>query len=257
MNFSKKYKQANYVVFKHAPKTNLSEYNYAWKDFDFKQYLDCSVKRFEKAYNLRKPGKCLDIGSFFGTFGLTLKRLGFDVTIAEKLEYYKGAFNPLLKFLCGEGLEFHDFDYVNKKLPTLTEEYDTVYCMALLEHLPHSPKLLLENIKRSLKPGGVLILDVPNIAYWPKRMQLLKGETVLPNATDIYKSKPPFIGHHHEYTIKELYALLNLAGFEVQEIQTFNYSNLNLKEKLLNLPAQIFKSCKETILVKASKGEIT
>jgi hypothetical protein len=67
-------------------------------------------------------------------------------------------------------------------------------------------------------------LEVPNIAYWPKRTALMLGRTPLPHVEDIYLSDEPFIGHHHEFTMTELHELARLAGLEVTAEEYFNYT---------------------------------
>jgi hypothetical protein len=96
--------------------------------------------------------------------------------------------------------------------------------MAVLEHYPHSLNTFMGNTKRMLNTVGKLYLEVPNIAYWPKRTALLMGRTPLPPVEDIYLSEEPFIGHHHEFTMAELHELARLAGLKVTDEEYFNYT---------------------------------
>ena len=65
---------------------------------------------------------------------------------------------------------------------------------------------------------GFLLLETPNLTYWPNRVKLLKGESILPPIETIYKSEIPFTGHHHEYTIKEIKSLAEITGFNLVKI---------------------------------------
>lgn len=49
-------------------------------------------------------------------------------------------------------------------LSFLASRFDTVLCTEVLEHIPH-PKAVLSEIHRVLRPGGYLILSVPQM-YW-------------------------------------------------------------------------------------------
>jgi len=94
----------------------------------------------------------------------------------------------------------------------------------VLEHYPHSPKPLLDNVVAMLKRNGAIYLEVPNIAYWPKRMALLRGQTPLVPIQDIVSSSIPFIGHHHEYTIAELRTLVGHLDLRIVKEEFYNYS---------------------------------
>lgn len=52
--------------------------------------------------------------------------------------------------------------------------YDVVFASAIIEHLP-SPEATLQLIKAVLKPGGLLIITLPNVAHWSLRLKLLRG----------------------------------------------------------------------------------
>jgi len=239
----------------------LAIHQYKYKHYDFMSYLEKSWFRAWQVYNFLPDRensnqiKILDIGGFFGNFSLCFQRLGYKVTLAEAYDYYSGAFDELKHFLEKEGVEILNKDFTSlMPLEEVTEKHDVVLCLAVLEHLAHSPATILNNIKNSLLAEGYLILEVPNIAYWYRRMQLLRGESVLPSIESIYKSKEPYMGHHHEYTKREIDELAKLSGFQIEKINFYNYSLgsdfSSTIIKSLILPAYLFKSCKEIILVK-------
>ncbi len=245
----------------------IGRHNVAWKAgrFDLRGYLSASAARYEYAYNAAKAYKGngvlkhLDVGGFFGAFPVTLRRLGHDVTIVEKYSYYYGAFDELKSFIEGEGVTIVNADYI-ADMATGIESFDIVYCLAVLEHLSSSPATLMGNIKKSMNVNGITIIDVPNIAYWPNRLKLLKGETIHPPLQDVYESAVPFVGHHREYTMQDLERLLDLAGFVSLYSTYFNYTPWpkgNWKQKLVfDIPLRFFDSFKEVIFcVAAAKNE--
>jgi 2-polyprenyl-3-methyl-5-hydroxy-6-metoxy-1,4-benzoquinol methylase len=211
--------------------------------FDFKSYLEASSIRFYKAYlAVGARGENLsvcDVGGFWGVLPLTLKTLGYRVAMTESLKYYNDSFEGLFAFIAGRGVEIFDYDPFEADA-VLDERFDVVTLMAVLEHYPHSHRTLMKNIKGLMAPGGRLYMEVPNIAYWPKRLGLLRGRTPLAHISDIYRSDVPFIGHHHEFTIAELRELAHLAGMKVLWEDFYNYSPgsaPNLK-MLVRRPAQ-------------------
>lgn len=46
--------------------------------------------------------------------------------------------------------------------PLPTDEFDVILCWTVLEHLEH-PRAAFENLARAVKPGGLLVVGVPNL----------------------------------------------------------------------------------------------
>lgn len=235
----------------------LAIYEYGYKDYNFRYYLERSWIRAWQVYKLlpdnidNKTIKILDIGSFFGNFALCFKRLGYDVTADEVYSYYGNTFVKLRAFLEQERIKVLDEDFTMSLPETLLQDkYDVILCLAVLEHLAYSPELLFNNIKKVMALNGCLILEVPNLAYWCKRMQLLRGISVLTPIEFIYKSKTPYMGHNHEYTEQELKSLSQLVGLHIEQFVFYNYSLATLTAKLINAPGVLFNNCKEIIAVK-------
>ncbi len=73
-------------------------------------------------------------------------------------------------------------DLDKNDLPVSSEQYDTVTCIEVLEHL-YDPDHAIGEIARVLAPGGYTVVSVPNLAYWRYRLDLLRGR-VPPPAVD-------------------------------------------------------------------------
>ena len=82
----------------------------------------------------------------------------------------------------------------------------------------------MENVTGLLAEGGRLLLEVPNMAYWPKRVQALLGGSVHPPLRDVYDAAVPFTGHHREYTAAELRELLAWSKLDALELTTYDYT---------------------------------
>jgi SAM-dependent methyltransferase len=208
--------------------TEIARHCIAWSPgrTDFLDYLRVSSIRFYKAYcALADSGgrSVCDVGGFWGVWPMTLKKLGFDAAMTETLKYYGDAFRPLFEEIEKTGVEIFDYDPFdeNAKLP---REFDFVTVMAVLEHYPHSLRRLMSNVRRIAALSGRIFLEAPNIAYWPKRIALLRGASPLAELADIYNSEEPFIGHHHEFTIAEMRDLAGLAGLTIIGEDFYNYS---------------------------------
>jgi SAM-dependent methyltransferase len=63
-------------------------------------------------------------------------------------------------------------------LPFADESFDVVFSSAVLEHIYPVQRVLAE-MYRVLRPGGRVVVEVPNVAYWPNRLLLLAGRDLI------------------------------------------------------------------------------
>ena len=194
-------------------------------------YLKASENRYARALGMFAkylPAgaelRALDVGGFLGAYPLTLARIGVQVTLAEVFAYYGGSLDELGGFLASEGVEVLDVDFTQPLAGAVMRKFTMVSNMAMLEHLADSPKQLMTNLRAVTSETGALLVEVPNIAYWPKRLSLLFGRTVHPPLDVVFGSATPFTGHHREYTVAEVTDLLRWTGFRPVAVDQFNFS---------------------------------
>lgn len=96
-------------------------------------------------------------------------------------------------------------------LPVRSAAFDVAVCLDLLEHVVERDRLLGE-IRRALRPGGVLLLAVPNRATSWKRRLARAG---------LFAYSDP--DHKIEYTLAELDAELARCGFRIARLHTAVY----------------------------------
>ena len=152
-----------------------------------------------------KPrGNFLDIGTNMGFFLRHAKGKQWNVvgiepspSLSEMARRYFGL-NVKTAYLENAGFEDSFFDIV-----TMTDVF---------EHMP-KPKGMLSQIKRVLKPGGILFIKVPNGNY-----NLLKLRVA--GATGNLKNYDIFDSYEHvsHYTHKTLKNMLEASGFKVKKI---------------------------------------
>jgi ubiquinone/menaquinone biosynthesis C-methylase UbiE len=115
------------------------------------------IEKCVSLVNSFRNKKVLDAGCGDGYFLWRLddrKNKLFGIDYSEKAVEFAKIFNKNrnVKFSVGE-LE---------KIPFPNNFFDIVVCISVLEHIkPENIDLVLENIRRILKPGGSLILAVP------------------------------------------------------------------------------------------------
>lgn len=111
------------------------------------------------------------------------------------------------------GVEGYYVEVGREPIPVQADSMDCVLFADVIEHLVHSPKPVLAEIHRILKPGGVCIATTPNAVRLTVRLKVALGFSNWPHISEYYE-RPFHSGHHHEYTIQEFKEVFQRAGFE-------------------------------------------
>lgn len=197
---------------------------------DWTNYLRCSLARMVHAGQLLRRhgatrGRLLDYGAYFGNFSLMFQEMGFQVDSLDAYGTYRPSLDSILELLSRRQIATLDFADTGRDLAGIpSNTYDVVLCMGVIEHIPHTPRLLLEALNRVLTPGGVLVMDTPNAAQLANRQRLARGESYMTPIEIQYHATIPFEGHHREYTIDEMAWMVQAAGHELVATELFNYS---------------------------------
>jgi len=157
-------------------------------------------------------GRVLDLGSLYGAFALPLQRLGYEVTAVDRYREYAGL-EGIVDMLQSSGVRVvptrrADELSVIESLGT----FDVVISMAVIEHIPHTPRLFLEGLRSHIRGGGLLMLDSPNLVRYWHRAAMNEGRSVFMDLTSQYYAQIPFEGHHREYTGAEMAWMLEQIG---------------------------------------------
>jgi SAM-dependent methyltransferase len=109
------------------------------------------------------------------------------------------------------GLTAHTVDDASE-LPFADASFDVVACLEVFEHL-FAPQLAAVEIHRVLRPGGVLIVTVPNAAYWRRRLDLVAFGRLNPLGDDESVDAPWRDPHLRFFNRGALGRLLARTGF--------------------------------------------
>lgn len=108
------------------------------------------------------------------------------------------------------------------------QTFDAILMNDVLEHLHDSPRGLLVQLLSGLRPGGYLLVTVPNLGNARKRLDLLRGETNLPAYELLFFYEGPWRGPVREYVRRDLESLVLFLNLDVVELSTVDHMLVNL-----------------------------
>jgi len=201
-----------------------------------RSYLQMTVVRVVRLVELLRrrgiqQGRVLEVGSWFGSFALVLRRLGYEVVACDRYSSYGHAFDSHVALMQREEVDVVSTSR-GRELEQIADlgQFDVVLAAAVIEHVPHTPRPLLEALFRAAKLGGLICLDTPNLARYWNRRRLEQGETTFQPIQDQYDCEPPWEGHHREFTGPEVEWMLRTLGCEDAEVEFFDYNMLQFRE---------------------------
>lgn len=96
-------------------------------------------------------------------------------------------------------------------LPFPDNYFDAVSMLMVLEHV-FDPFGAIKEVARVLKPGGLFVVDVPNIGYVKHRVGLVMGELPITSSKHSWEDKSWDGYHLHYFTLERLKWLLATEG---------------------------------------------
>jgi SAM-dependent methyltransferase len=158
-----------------------------------------------------QPGdRCLDVGCGDGqTTGPWILERGCQyvgVDIAETAVRQAGAL----------GLDARLIQDVSS-LPFDDASFNVALSIEVFEHL-FSPHLAAGEVHRVLRPGGALIVTVPNVSYWRRRLDLALLGRWNPVGDDLSTRQPWRDPHIRFFNLRSLQRMLRSVGFETVRV---------------------------------------
>lgn len=164
------------------------------------------------------PGaRILEVGAVPLLLTAALSTRGFGVTGVDiDPSRFSGAIDRL-------SLTVFECDVEHEPLPFDDGSFDCVIFNELLEHLRINPPKTLLEVRRVLRPGGLLMLSTPNLYSYRGLVNLLCKQRAWAAGAE------PFIefakleslghmGHVREYTLGEVRELLSRCGLRVEQV---------------------------------------
>lgn len=191
------------------------------------------LSELKKHYNLQATSyNLLDVGCGNGRLShfLTLRQTQDDIKPID----YTGVDNnrTMLRIAKKKNPKAH-FRYANAyKLPFSSRSFDTVWAIALLHHLPTKKLQLcaLKEMKRVLKPGGLLCLMVWNL--WQKKYKKYIDKKIH-HAQIPWGQNKKILRYYYAFKKNELRDLLKSVGLStIKKVKSKNNFAFSATKKL-------------------------
>ncbi len=184
---------------------------YKLHEFGFRQYpkyaVDRPVYRFKRDWHsshlqvarmIPDSGQfILDVGCGPSDLSRLLKKSGNEIVGVDRM-WEDGSGEVLTRMIDRDLEEGLKLDY--------GREFDYVLLLDILEHM-REPEKLLNEVRAYLKPGGKIIVSIPNVAHWSVRLSLLFGRFNYGVRGILDRT------HLHFYTLKSFRQLLKDCNY--------------------------------------------
>jgi len=229
----------------------LLEHDKAAFDADHydRKYFEGHVVRYERGvYRQRvknvmrfmgdvKGRRVLDLGCGVGFFGGEAAKRGAWVA---GLDFSGTALEICHERLPQLGLVRADAT----RVPFRSASFDVVLVNDIIEHLAEDlGRAMMQEVSRVLRPGGRLVLDTDNDAFLFHRKGFRRLNDWLERDTEqraalreIKRTWNAPTLHIKIYSVSELRALIEGAGFKVEGFDTYTYIDAPGRDRWLNLP---------------------
>lgn len=160
------------------------------------------VRQFERLPG--KTGRVLDVGCGRGQLGEAIRKLGWEVWGVEQsdeaCDTARGRLDNLVQ------TDLNNFDQVRDDIGD--EQFDALIFSDVLEHV-YDPQTVLENYLEFVRPGGMVLISVPNMVAWTNRLMLLLGQVRYTDTGIMDRT------HIRFFTFKTAKELVRSVGCEV------------------------------------------
>src|SRR5216684_42114 len=148
-------------------------------------------------------GRILDLGCSGGLFAAHARAAGHEVTGVDCLEIpgVRERTDHFVQASLEEGIPAEAGD-----------GFDIIVAADVIEHLPR-PGQVLRDVRRVLRPGGQVLLSVPNFAHWYPRLRVAAGLFGYDRRGILDET------HLRFFTRRTLRRLVRASGFDILEEQ--------------------------------------
>jgi SAM-dependent methyltransferase len=163
-------------------------------------------------------GPALEVGSGYGLLLFPMATLmpGIQWSAVEHPERAYVHSEAYLRAFRAHNCCLTTANIMREPLPFPDQHFLLVTFSEVLEHLPlEQVNVVLSEIARVLRPGGILIASSPNQVSLGNRVRLLTGKSILEMPLELDYAQGTF-GHVRLYTVPEVSSAMSKHGFIVE-----------------------------------------
>jgi len=154
------------------------------------------------------PIDTLDVGG--GQLALMCTKLWGDHGVVADLP------GQHLSYMAAHGVETHQWNLLRAE-PPLLAKFDFVFFSEVIEHLPIPGHIILERLRKVLRPGGVLICTTPNLYRLRNVVYMTLGREIFDYFQ--YPDDEKALSHVLEYSRDHLDWQFRKAGFTQYRVE--------------------------------------
>ncbi|MFQ5581217.1 MAG: class I SAM-dependent methyltransferase [Mariprofundaceae bacterium] len=171
----------------------------------------------------------LDAGAGHGVLAAILNKGGYRAHACD--------IHPGLPIFDSLHIPYQPWHLEADPAPYADDHFDAVVLSQTIEHFTYSPRQAIQELIRIVRPGGLVLIDAPNISCFRNISRLLRGKTLhwdfathyLAQKPALHHGIPYFDRHNHEYCLQDMTEIAQYFDLEVLDCRY--YSSYNRKQK--------------------------
>lgn len=166
---------------------------------------------------VQPDAKIVEFGSIPPILTLALMETGYDVT---GLDLAPERFSEVID---ENKLNIQKVNFESHPVPFPDETFDVILFNEVFEHLRIDLISTFKEVRRILKPGGIMLLSTPNVRSCRGLWKLLVHHASCHIGSDIYDEYDKLtrfghMGHVREYTAREVSRFMTKVGWKTRKI---------------------------------------
>jgi SAM-dependent methyltransferase len=168
-----------------------------------------------------------DIGGGWGAFAALCGAMDLECTLVDDFmdRGHSDGSDPRWDLSSAYGFRVLQQDILHEDFSLERRRYDVITFFDVLEHLHNSPKKLLQVALDALKPGGLMVVGVPNCVNLLKRLRMIMGTCNWSPMEEWYDT-PIFRSHVREPSVSDLHYIARDLDLKKAKVFGRNWAGL-------------------------------